>query len=511
MKVGYAKLAEWLEVKAPMPERYAQVRSVTRKEVIGSCIAIPATMAPADNSLFEHVLFALKHEGINLVILAQVLPLIPETDLRVAYDASPTSQFLRKACYLWEHFSEQQIQRHNNALRSPYVPLFDPKQYLTSTGMRDTRWRVLFNGLGTIDYCVTVRQTPELTALLAKNLLQQASDYTDTLPADILNRTLAWAYLDETRNSYAIENEVPSGDKATRFVGLLKQAHKPNVLNEDYLVDLQNAVISNVYNQAASFRNEQNYLSNGLRGALGVTYIPPAPELSRQLMEQLMTMANTPPEGIDPLVLAAIISFGFVYVHPFMDGNGRLSRFLFHQVLCQQGALKNGLLLPVSAVLKQQELDYKSVLEDYSDPLRKFWDVTYLDENQIAFDFTGHPALYRYWDATQGVTFMAQAAERAIEQHLKEETLYLNRYDEIYRQINSSYDINNADLSSLVMFCMDQHGKLSKNRRKQYQYKVPEGAFDALEQACQEVMAQPATDAPANTQERPLVQKGKQQ
>ncbi len=48
--------------------------------------------------------------------------------------------------------------------------------------------------------------------------MQTAREFTESLPADILNRTLAWAYLDETRNSYAIENESPSGDKATRIV-----------------------------------------------------------------------------------------------------------------------------------------------------------------------------------------------------------------------------------------------------------------------------------------------------
>lgn len=37
---------------------------------------------------------------------------------------------------------------------------------------------------------------------------------------------------------------------------------------------------------------------------------------------------------VDPLVAAACVSFGFVLIHPFMDGNGRLSRFLFHHQLC---------------------------------------------------------------------------------------------------------------------------------------------------------------------------------
>ena len=33
------------------------------------------------------------------------------------------------------------------------------------------------------------------------------------------------------------------------------------------------------------------------------------------------------------------------------------------------------------------------------------------------------------------------------------------------------------------MFCLDQNGRISNHRRKQYQYKVPEEIFDALEQA----------------------------
>ena len=273
-------------------------------------------------------------------------------------------------------------------------------------------------------------------------------------------------------------------------MNLLKQAHSPRKLDEDYLVDLQNAVISNVFSQAVSFRTEQNYLSNGLRGALGVTYVPPAPELSRSLMEQLMALANQPPEEVDSLVLASIVSFGFVFVHPFMDGNGRLSRFLFHQVLCQRGALQNGLVLPVSIVLRLNESEYLGVLQAFSEQARQYWDVTYIDENQFQFEFKGHEALYRYWDGTHCAEFMARATKQAIEQHLKEETVFLTRYDEIYRSIDRVFDIPNTDLSRLVMFCLDQNGRISNHRRKQYRYRVPEDIFDALEQAYQSATAE---------------------
>lgn len=483
MKVGYAWLAQQPEVEAPAPAQYAEVRSVTRIEIIGSCIAVPASVAPRGDNLLEHLLFALKHEGINLTVLAQALPLLPASTLFSAFQASHTSQYLRKACYLWEHFTGKDVGLGLQMVRTSYVPLFDPETYITSKGIRNKRWRVIFNGIGTLDYCVCVRKSPELTSVLEKNLLLQAQEFTDSLPKDILNRTLAWAYLDETRNSYAIEKEMPPASKTTRFVNLLQQAHKPRRLTQDYLVELQTAAINNVYYQAASFRNEQNYLSNGLPGPIGVTYVPPPPDLAHDLMDQLMAFANDPPEGLDPLVLAAIISFGFVFIHPFMDGNGRLSRFLFHQVLCQSGALKNGLVLPVSAVLKKNEAEYKAVLENWSGPTREFWEVEYIDADNYMFDFRGHPALYRYWDATECVQFMANAAEQAIERHLKEETEYLNRFDAIYQRIDDQFDVANADLSKLVMFCIELKGRLSKKRRKQYQHMVPAELFDALEQA----------------------------
>lgn len=491
--VGYAMLLQEPAVKAPLRPVMAEIRAVTRKERIAQTLAVPANMAPPAGDLLGHSLFALKHEGVDLCILAQALPLIPEADIRTAYNAAPTSQYLRKACYLWEHFTGQTIAREEPTTRPAYTPLFDPEQYLTVDGPRDQRWRVEFNGLGTLDYCATVERTPALQSLLNAGLLAQATAFTESLPKELLDRTLAWAYLHETRSSYAIENETPSGNKATRFVNLLKQAHEPRQLDEDYLVQLQNATLSNPYSQAASFRTEQNYLANGLRGALGVTYVPPEPELSRHLMEQLMALANQPPRGIDPLILASLISFGFVFIHPFMDGNGRLSRFLFHQVLCQRGVLKHGLLLPVSMVLRERESDYLNALQAFSRPAREYWHVDYIHDEDVTCTFTGHPALYRYWDATPCCEFMAQATEQAIERHLKQESLFLQRYDAIYRRIDQQFDVTNADLAKLVMFCMDQKGTLSQHRRKQYQYRVPADVFDALEQAYRDITEQEST------------------
>ena len=50
-------------------------------------------------------------------------------------------------------------------------------------------------------------------------------------------------------------------------------------------------------------------------------------------------MANASGGDVPPLVKAAVVSFGFVFLHPFMDGNGRLSRLLAHHSLNLQQVL----------------------------------------------------------------------------------------------------------------------------------------------------------------------------
>lgn len=210
--VGYAYLIKNTCVMANKPAVIAEVRPVTRKEEISGVIMVPPHSAPDDNDILGHIIFAIKHEGINLQVLAQALPLIPEQEIREAFDRSPNGKYLRIACFLWEAFTGKQIQRKLSKLGQAFTPLFDPEKYYTGPGKRDSRWRVIFNGIGSLDYCVTVRRTQKLVDLLSKDLLRKASEFTEQLPKDILNRTLSWAYLSETKDSFAIEKEA-----VTRF------------------------------------------------------------------------------------------------------------------------------------------------------------------------------------------------------------------------------------------------------------------------------------------------------
>lgn len=487
--VGYSQLIELLGLSALPLKCPAIVRPVTRIEKIGHVLAVPQNLAPAAKDLLGNTLFALKHEGINLAVLAQALPAIPATQLEQACLESPNGIYLRKACYLWESFTGQELNQQA-PVRAGYAPLFEPDQYITMAGERSPKWRVEFNGLGDLSYCATVERTEEISQLLEHDILSRARAFIESLPPTVVDRAINWAYLHETKDSFAIEKEAPTEDKSRKFIQLLRQAHESRDLTEDYLVELQNAVIGNPYNQAAAFRHEQNYLTDGSQGSAGVSYLPPPPDLCRELMESLMGFANDAPRQIDPLVAAGIISFGFVFNHPFMDGNGRLSRFLVHQALCRAGALSNGLLLPVSVAMKRQERQYLDTLQGFSRPARTFWDVRWIDAGEFDFTYKGAESVYRYWDATQCAVFTLKMAQLALDEELKKETEFLECYDAVYRAVDARFDVRGSDLSHLVMMCLTNGGKVSNNRRKQYQYSVPETVFNYIEEVAGSLLAE---------------------
>ena len=47
----------------------------------------------------------------------------------------------------------------------------------------------------------------------------------------------------------------------------------------------------------------------------------------------LVAFDQGPATILNPVIAAAVLAFGFVYIHPFVDGDGRIHRDLIHHVL----------------------------------------------------------------------------------------------------------------------------------------------------------------------------------
>jgi Fic family protein len=93
------------------------------------------------------------------------------------------------------------------------------------------------------------------------------------------------------------------------------------------------------------------------------------------------------------------ISYGFVFLHPFEDGNGRIHRFLIHNIMSIRGLVPNGLLLPISAVMLKDPVKYDSSLEAFPRPLLKMIDYK-LDEPGKMKVYNETACWYQYIDMT---------------------------------------------------------------------------------------------------------------
>lgn len=483
--VGYEFLRQAIGAGLPPLVRRSQIGAVTRIELIDGLLMVPRSVAPSAAPSFEaqslnHLLFALRHEGTNLAILRATLLKIPAQAMVARLAETPSGARIRVACFLWESFVGRLLPVADRAAGS-YAPVFDPLRYYThEVGPTSTRWRVRFNGIGTLKYAVTIERSSEIESRLADKALERLSAAVHSLGEDLVRRTLEWAYLSETQGSFAIEGETPPQNKAQAFVALLREAHQKRPLDEGYLCQLQRAALTNPALHEFQFRSEQNWLRRGGRGALSVTYVPPAPTLALELMTELMALANRAPPGLCPLMAAAVVSFGFVFLHPFMDGNGRLSRFLIHHMLCGAGALSNGFVLPISAAIHRHEDDYLKVLSAFSTPARQLWAVTQIDAAQFDFQFQGDDGLYRYWDATAAVAFTLRMASEAVDVDVLAEAKHLRRFDTLFSSVSAQHDLRGNDLATLLTIAIHEGG-ISANKRKRYAQRVPVQAMDMIE------------------------------
>lgn len=480
MLCGYGRLVEKFGIQAVSHTVSAQASTgVNRLVATDAQLLVPVRMVPHEDDVVGQLEFALKNEGVNLEVLSQVLPKVASDALQAKIDAKPSGSILRKLGWLWEEFTGKSL----NASRvgGNYVELFDSQHYFTGPARRMPRWRIIFNGIGSLDYCPTVRKTELLTVENIDSIFTHLREQLSRVEPLLLQRAVDWAYLSETSSSFEIEKEKPSGSKMQRFVALLKKTDQIHLLDEDALTNIQNMIVTNVLVPEFSYRTIQNWLAISSRsGVSRVTYVPPPPEHLDELMRGLLEIANSDGEAINPLIAAGVCSFGFVYLHPFLDGNGRISRFLIHQQLNQGRVLPAKCILPVSAVMLKHEYEYLQALEAFSARSRELWDVIYIGPGEYKFTFKGSMANYRYWDATEQCEFLYRMLNEAVMSYMAEELSFLDIYDRIYRKLNQQFDVIEKDLDLLVSSSISAR-RVSNNLKKKYCYSVPKDFFTELE------------------------------
>ncbi len=166
----------------------------------------------------------------------------------------------------------------------------------------------------------------------------------------------------------------------------------------------------------------------------------------------------------NPVLTAATIAFGFVFIHPLSDGNGRIHRYLIHHILTWMGYTKRDMIFPVSTAILDRIGDYQKVLEDYSSQRIDLieWEPTPSHNIRILNDTID---LYRYFDLTLQTEFLYECVEDTINRIIPEEIDYLEKYDRLTNAINSFINLPDTRVDLLIKYLNQNKGKLSKRKR----------------------------------------------
>lgn len=472
--LGYQALIESCGLLVP-PLRH--VYRVTTRSVMERTISpdgteltlMPRARVGQHRSLVDHLTFAIKREDLSLTTLAALFERKEALDAVQRWLANmPASTYARRAGYLATFLTGHSF-AYKLPAGAPRVPLLNPADYIVDpTGGVDRQFGVLNNLLGTRDFSPLVRRTDKLESLLAEDLGEKVRSAIQVIEPELLQRAVDYLYLSETRSTYGIEDEIPDNQRQARFRQLLESAGGPQPLDEDQFVQWQNQIVS-AMSAEASYRQTQNWLSRPGRLKNIASFIPPRPDDVPALMDgiaQLAARASDRAHPLPPLIVAACAAFGFVYVHPFYDGNGRLHRFLIHHILRQAGFTPAAVVLPVSARMLKRLADYAKILTSYSKPRTDL--LAYkldADSGNILVESHQPSWLYAYFDATAACEFLLECVKLCVEEDLQQELLYLHAFDRAKTELETWLDMRQSRLTTLIDVIVQGKGELSKRKR----------------------------------------------
>jgi Fic/DOC family len=437
----------------------------------------------------DHLTFALRHEGLDLLVLKRVFDAVPAAALAAFVRAAPTGVVARRAWFFYETLTGGKLEL-DDAPTVTAVDALDPGDYFTATPLLSKRHRVRDNLLGSRGYCPLIRRTAALDSFLRQRLAQKAAETVGRTSAQLIARAASFLLLADSRASFAIEGERPPRNRLERWGRAVMQAGR-NRLTLDELNRLHAILIEDTRFVRAGLRPDGVFLGERDHGGDPLPeFIGARPDdLADLVTGTLASNERMRQSGIDPVLQASATAFGFVYIHPYQDGNGRLHRYLIHHVLADGGFSPPGIVLPVSSVMLDRIEDYRRTLQHHSTPLMPFieWRPTPARNVEVLNDTVD---LYRYFDCTEEAEFLYACVARTVEHDLPQEIDYLRRHDEAQRRIMATVEMPDRLAQDLIMFIRQNGGTLPKSRREKEFAALSDAETERIEAICHEVFGE---------------------
>ena len=437
---------------------------------------------PGD-TIGDHLEFALKYDGINLALLARIFEKVGSDALIEYIKTKPSGKYARRIWFFYEFLTENQLPI-DDMTTGNYVDALETNDYFTvQNGERSPRHRIVNNLLGPRSFCPVVRKTEKLLELDSAFLQKRCEEIVTAYSPQLLRRALSYLYKKETKSSFEIEQVKSNASRTEKFIASLELAEQEDFCEKSRLIELQNRIVDPRFADS-DYRVTQNYVGQtvGYQKEL-IQYVCPKPEDLPSLMEGLLACHDRMKTGgIPPVIHAAVIAYGFVFLHPFEDGNGRIHRFLIHNILALQQMVPRGLMFPISAVMLKSPEEYDGSLEAFSKPLLQVIDYQLDELGSMTVEGESAP-WYSSMDMTAQAEALSEFVRRTIEEELVQELDFLANYDATKKAIQDIIDMPDRLIDLFIQLCLQGNGKLSARKRASHFDFLTDEELDAMERS----------------------------
>ena len=253
-----------------------------------------------------------------------------ETQIPVALPARERSPYVNRIRIMWQEMREPIIERFPAA---PGLPN-NVDQYLQR--VEEVYVTDAYHSLSIEGY----RVSPELIERVRSGNWKPDDDENDREHRNALAARGYWQAYQEVRNS--IEK-------------VLRDGIPGNVVDDDHGIWYREmfgpSVTAGILKPAdlAGYRNSRVHIRRSM-------HVPPNHEAARDAMPAFFDLLR---EETEPSIRVVLGHFVFVYIHPYVDGNGRMGRFLMNTMLASGG-------YPWTVIPVAERNAYMSALEEAS-------------------------------------------------------------------------------------------------------------------------------------------------
>lgn len=483
---GYAALIEQfnLDVIKPWHSSIVATSMVHRIDSSGTVIEeVYSSRYWPGETVGDHLEFALKYDGTNLAILDSLFQVVAEEDILEYIQSKPTGKYARRLWFLYEFLTGKSL-KLDDLKQGNYVDLLETDEYHTiSASQQVKRQRINNNLLGDKRFCPMIRRTDMLREYERANLPDRCRQVVSEYSPETLKRALSYLYTKETKSSFEIEHIKPTSSRIERFVSMLQLAEREDFCRKGKLIELQNKIVDSRFRDS-DYRQNQNYVGETVAWQQErIHFVSPKPEDITDLMNGLIAAHDRMDSGdVSVVVHAAAIAFGFVFLHPFEDGNGRIHRFLIHNILARREFTPKGVMFPISASMLKDSTKYDDSLEAFSRQLMFLVEYSLDEEGRMSVQ-NDTARWYRYIDMTPQAEALFQFIDQTIETELSSELEFLANYDTTKSALQEIVDMPDRKIDLFIKFCLQNNGRLSAQKRDSHFDFLSDEEVESMEQA----------------------------